>query len=58
MQHVRLVAGVYAVGLLALAALIVIETELCPQSVRKALEKRPARPSGKEEPQSSANPAS
>jgi hypothetical protein len=57
MQHVLLVAGVYAVGLLALAALIVIETELCPLSVRKALEKRPSRPSGQEEPQGSANPA-
>ena len=57
MQHVLLVAGVYAVGLLALAALIVIETELCPLSVRKALEKRPTRPSGTEEPQGSANPA-
>ena len=56
MQHVLLIAQVYAVGLLALTALIVIETELCPLPVRKALEKRPTRPSGKEEPQGSANP--
>ena len=55
MQHVLLVAGVYAVGLLVLAALIVIETELCPLSVRKALEKRPARPNGQAEPQGSAS---
>ena len=39
-----LLAVVFAVGFLALAVLLVLETELCPHSVRKMLKKRAALP--------------
>lgn len=44
-----LLAVVFAAGFLALAVLIVLETELCPQSARKMLKKRAALPMTLEE---------
>jgi hypothetical protein len=41
MAYGLIFVGVYGVGLLALVTLIVLETELCPASLRKALD-RPA----------------